>query len=491
MNHSNVKLSCNDFTSKSAVIYSNWLCENQFKDFTLATQDGYLVGAHKIILSAQSSFFRDLFQSSHQPFQCFEDVSSKILESVVSFMYLGKVEIDKGFLDDFLRFARFLGVKEFFENTDVNINKEMPCTMDTVIENTSLELNVEQIKPPEDIDCLMDMIESYLPSGKYETSSAMLEPNENKSFEDSTRLINDYPDAVIKKASAASDVEQSESVGISQDSNIFPIGEEMYSAMTTKLYTCDLCDFDTTIRRKFYHHKRKIHQCLEFYCDQCGFMSISPEVLKYHQQSKHEMVRYPCIQCTYKATSTTILKVHVKNMHERIPLPCDNCKFVAETVSSLKNHKEDKHGETIHSCVKCDYQTKIKSYMSVHMNSKHSNRLFDCKVCGYTTRTKSSLSRHKKSTHEGIRYECKVEQCEYKATQKFHLDNHQKSQHEGIKYYCDEENCEYICAQKTNLKHHKEQKHDMNPSQIIECKKCKITFTTRRSLKRHRERARC
>ena len=125
------------------------------------------------------------------------------------------------------------------------------------------------------------------------------------------------------------------------------------------------------------------------------------------------------------------------------------------------------------------------------MNSKHSNILFDWKICGYTTRTKSSLSRHKKSTHEGIRYECKVEQCEYKATQKFHLDNHQKSQHEGIKYYCDEENCEYMCAQKTNLKHHKEQKHDMNPSQIIECKKCKITFTTRRSLKRHRERARC
>ena len=94
--------------------------------------------------------------------------------------------------------------------------------------------------------------------------------------------------------------------------------------------------------------------------------------------------------------------------------------------------------------------------------------------------------------HEGIRFACDIENCDYKATHRFSLENHKKSQHEGVKYYCDFKNCEYKCTQKSNLKNHKTLRHEeKDTNQIIECTKCKITFTARKSLKRHRQRVGC
>ena len=65
---------------------------------------------------------------------------------------------------------------------------------------------------------------------------------------------------------------------------ILPMDEEKYSSMETRVYTCDLCDFDTTHRRKFYHHKRIVHENQEFYCDQCGYVCKSSVNLKHKRR---------------------------------------------------------------------------------------------------------------------------------------------------------------------------------------------------------------
>ena len=67
MDPSQVKLSCDEFTGNSVSVLGTWLYQDQFKDFTLASQGGGMVGAHKIILSSRSSFLRNLFQTSQNP----------------------------------------------------------------------------------------------------------------------------------------------------------------------------------------------------------------------------------------------------------------------------------------------------------------------------------------------------------------------------------------------------------------------------------------
>ena len=407
-----MKLAFGDFSSKSAIIFSNWLHENQFKDFTLSCKGGGLIGVHKSVLSARSGYFRALFLSAHsyQPFQYFEDVGLDTLKAVVDFIYLGDVEVPPHIVDDFLRFANILEIKEFLDNND----------RDSKLSDKD-----------QNVDNIMKEKVGIDPFDNDEKNTAFVASNYSSRLhiltEATTDCININPESLSKdilidnkatnlirqKEEKIQESETSEKTILSDDSNILPINEEKYLAMTSKLYTCDLCDFDTTSRRKSYYHKRKVHECLEYYCDQCAYSCTEPTSLKQHQKIKHEMVRYPCKQCNYVATSTYTLKSHVKNIHERLPVPCDQCEFVAETMSILKNHKESKHEDTIHSCPKCVYQTKIKSYMNGHMKAKHSDQMHYCKICGYKTRTQTSLYRHKKSTHEGIRYECDVENCDY------------------------------------------------------------------------------
>jgi len=84
----------------------------EFSDVTLACEDGQQIRAHKVILSASSTFFRDLLSSNDHPQPLLlRGLKGADLISVVDFIYHGEVEVEKDSLYDFLAIGEKLKLK--------------------------------------------------------------------------------------------------------------------------------------------------------------------------------------------------------------------------------------------------------------------------------------------------------------------------------------------------------------------------------------------
>merc|ERR1719186_2536867 len=93
--------------------------QNHF-DVTLACDDDHQIQAHKIVLSAGSKFFSNIFRKTkHQsPFIYLKGIKIVELEYIVDFLYNGEAYIDQEGLDKFLETAQELQVKGIHSNQD-------------------------------------------------------------------------------------------------------------------------------------------------------------------------------------------------------------------------------------------------------------------------------------------------------------------------------------------------------------------------------------
>ena len=115
----NFCLRWNDFESNVSGAFRDLRAEADFFDVTLSCTDsnGRSLQAHKVILSACSSFFKSLLrqqttQNSHpNPFIYLRGVSFSDLSSVLDFMYHGEVNVAQEDLNSFLSVAEELQIK--------------------------------------------------------------------------------------------------------------------------------------------------------------------------------------------------------------------------------------------------------------------------------------------------------------------------------------------------------------------------------------------
>lgn len=116
----NFCLRWNDFESNVSGAFRDLRAEADFFDVTLGCTDsnGRSLQAHKVILSACSSFFKNLLrqqqatQNSHpNPFIYLRGVSFSDLSSVLDFMYHGEVNVAQEDLNSFLAVAEELQIK--------------------------------------------------------------------------------------------------------------------------------------------------------------------------------------------------------------------------------------------------------------------------------------------------------------------------------------------------------------------------------------------
>jgi len=101
-----------DFESKMSQSFRSLRDDKDFFDVTLCCDSGQ-VEAHKVIISASSSFFRRVLKKNpHQhPLLFLRGVEYKELMAVLDFMYQGQVNVALKDLDSFLALAEDLGVK--------------------------------------------------------------------------------------------------------------------------------------------------------------------------------------------------------------------------------------------------------------------------------------------------------------------------------------------------------------------------------------------
>ena len=105
-------LKWNDFESNICSSFKEIKKEADFMDVTLACEESQ-VSAHKVVLSACSSFFRAVLRRNpHQhPLLYMKGVRISDLESLLDFMYYGEVNIAQDNLNSFLSVAEELQVK--------------------------------------------------------------------------------------------------------------------------------------------------------------------------------------------------------------------------------------------------------------------------------------------------------------------------------------------------------------------------------------------
>jgi len=123
MDVENFSLRWNDFEENLSSGLKNLRDSNHFFDVTLLSDSGQ-VGAHKLILSACSSFFRQILVSNpHQhPLIYLKGVSKEEIINLLNFMYCGEVNVAQDELASFLAAAEDLKVKGLTNNEEVGKN---------------------------------------------------------------------------------------------------------------------------------------------------------------------------------------------------------------------------------------------------------------------------------------------------------------------------------------------------------------------------------
>lgn len=112
-NHSKIlKGSLNIFRTDNALI-----------DVTLSCE-GKQLKAHKIILSACSAYFFDLFKENpcKHPIVIMRDIKYQAMVDILNFMYIGEVNVATDNLQTFLKTAEYLQVKGLSERLPKKIN---------------------------------------------------------------------------------------------------------------------------------------------------------------------------------------------------------------------------------------------------------------------------------------------------------------------------------------------------------------------------------
>ena len=104
-------LKWNDFQSNVSKTFGLLRNENYFYDVTLVSDDNQQVSAHRLVLSACSEYFKNIFRNNknHQhPLICLDGTSSKDLNNVLDYIYKGELQIYQEDLDRFLLVAKKL-----------------------------------------------------------------------------------------------------------------------------------------------------------------------------------------------------------------------------------------------------------------------------------------------------------------------------------------------------------------------------------------------
>lgn len=136
-------------------VFDQLLQNGDFVDVTLACE-GVSIKAHKMVLSACSPYFQNLFKDNpcQHPIVILKDMRYTELRSIVDFMYKGEINVSQDQLTTLLKTAETLKVKGLAEVSSgsvpnsqgeaLGVSPEDPST----IPQQSIESPLQQVQPP-------------------------------------------------------------------------------------------------------------------------------------------------------------------------------------------------------------------------------------------------------------------------------------------------------------------------------------------------------
>ena len=319
-----------------------------FADVTLVTDDKKHIKAHKNILSACSSVFKEILQinsdNNHQVIYL-RGIHHYELKCILQFIYLGESNFHEERMEELLLVAKNLGIQQFEINSEDG-DSESGDEDKTNIQTKRTPIESEDAGEPNKLDIDHD-------DGQYKAENRKLTKGD----------INNLP------------IETQDVVEPSKlyDKNAFDQnkGNNKTGSNNVYRYECHQCEKAYIQKSHLKSHTRSVHDRVKYVCNQCEQRFARQDSLTKHIQSVHEGVKYACKQCDQLFKQQYNLTTHIKSVHKRIKYDCNHCEYKATEKGCLRKHIQSVHEGVKYTCNQCDKQFSEKSKLSKHMKTKH------------------------------------------------------------------------------------------------------------------------
>jgi len=265
--------------------------KNELIDVTLVGDDGIQIGAHRIILSACSTFFRNIFVNIKQMHSCvyLRGMKSFNISAILDFIYHGEVQVLQKHLQNFLEMVEDLGIQEL-----TNFNAApVDATHDII------KLAMDEMKEADQNSLPGNARPAHAQDQDYPGSSELSCLTEN----------------LVEQITSNRDVMKYES--LLEDIEVPMFSEEGLAV------DADMLDAQNQFLDK--EVEEMIQSVADGYwgCKKCGKIKKKKQHIKNHAESHLVGYSHPCPHCGKRSKTRNALANHISYFHKK-PLTLTN-----------------------------------------------------------------------------------------------------------------------------------------------------------------------
>ena len=332
-----IRLCWDQFQTNLKKSFQNVRSSQDFCDVTLVSEDGDMVEAHRVILTASSKLFQNILSTPTtvrhpRPLIYLSGVKSDYLNFVLDFLYCGEVSVDQENLSLFFEVAKILQIKGLVE-------KEKSRNSEKQINEHTMNLKEEK----------------YMNTGNCE-----LEEADTERFE---QIIHNTRDEVVKSAI---------SLSFTSGEITEMVGDGVFSE-TNNGMSCKVCDYVAVNK---YEIKKHIESHLTKFEDLNNKTKQRSEVWEFAKKLSPDTAT--CTLCdkllSCKSGTTSSIQNHLAGVHGKaiIGFKTEQSKIKLKVNSPFWNYATKRDGRA--TCNLCK-KTLAASTSSIknHLKSKHKN----------------------------------------------------------------------------------------------------------------------
>ncbi|XP_050510549.1 protein abrupt-like isoform X2 [Diabrotica virgifera virgifera] len=332
-------LKWNNFQANITSQFETLRDDEDFTDVTIACE-GQKLQAHKVVLSACSPFFKELFKSNPcpHPIIFMRDVEARHITALMEFMYAGEVNVAQTHLSAFLKTAESLKIRGLTD-TSSDLAKEED-TQDTVYSQKSAKHKLDRSPNPNSTVTSSQDVPEALP--------IVSSPPAKKLCKDDTELNSERQDEAVNSHGIKDIVSEEKTKEIAK--NFEP-------KLELPDYLSDDAD-DVRDDNDIEGLATRLYPATDIK-ELSGGMEIIPQSSGFLDKECKQEFLGPGND--------------MRKLHSLDPRPCDECGKVYSNLSNLRQHMRLIHYPTYVQCVFCQKQFKTDLYLRRHVISAHNN----------------------------------------------------------------------------------------------------------------------
>ena len=401
-----------DFKSNVSKSFGLLRYEEYLHDVTLVSDDEKQISAHKLVLSACSDYFKNIFKNYKSSTSCLliclSGVSTHNLENMLEYMYNGEVQINQTDLDQFMEIAQKFTLQGLVSDQSSEIVKQdymedFHNRIPELVRETQLEWmeeksqslnNIVNSAPASDQNCEIvkqDYKEEFHNGIPESVREAKLESMEERS-ESVTNIVNSENMSI--KSMAVDEIPPLDLL-VTKD-------PDLKVQIERPMFLCTECEKEFPKRWMLKRHTKDYHSVLTLECEICSKRFKSKKFLRDHERSHKNRL---CENCNKVVKVTSFYKHIQKCLYDAPRFNCELCEFRTYRKENVKRHMKvhsKSPKEKPYHCDKCAYISDTKGHIKEHLKS-HSPK-FQCTYCRRKLRSEEKLIAHISKNHGSLQF---------------------------------------------------------------------------------------